>query len=164
MTDHDYTSEDISDDGTILAQLRKAVEQKIKREDIFINVPERDNVLIRISPNINQKALAAWRKNAGMDTKKGMSTVNFSANVIAATCTGISFNGEIVRDDAGNDVTFASQEVMEMTGTTKPHPDCVLALYGLEPHVEAAAVAIIEASGWGDAVDTVDPLKPSSTN
>jgi hypothetical protein len=37
-----------------------------------------------------------------------------------------------------------------------------LAFFGLEPHVEAAAVAIIEAAGYGDNVDAVDPMKRSS--
>ncbi len=51
---------------------------------------------------------------------------------------------------------------MAMTNTNRPHPDCVLAFFGLEPHIEAAAVAIIEAAGYGDTVDAVDPTKRSS--
>lgn len=153
-----------SDDNNILEQLKKVVQSKIEREEIYIPVPERAGVMIRISPNISQAQLRSWRRNAGEETKKGVDTLKFSCNVIAASCTGILFNDEVVRDGNGTELTFASPEIMEMTGTTRPHPDCVLAMFGLEPHVEAAAVAIIEAAGYGDAVEAVDPTKRSSEN
>ena len=51
-----------------------------------------------------------------------------------------------------------------MTGTNRPYPDCVKAFFGIEPHIEAAAVAIMEAAGYGDTVDAVDPTMKSSTN
>jgi hypothetical protein len=151
-------------DSNVLNQLKAVIQKTTKREDIFIQVPERDGVLVRVSPNITQNQLRAWRRNAGDDTKKGLDTLKFSCNVIAATCTGIMINDEIVTNDMGVEVTFASQEIMQMTGTSRPHPDCVQAFFGLEPHIEAAAVAIIEASGYGDAVEAVDPTKRSSEN
>ena len=51
-----------------------------------------------------------------------------------------------------------------MTNTTRPLPDCVKAFFGIEPHIEAAAVAIMEAAGYGDTVDAVDPTIQSTTN
>lgn len=167
MTNISFTSDDAENnqEDNVLNQLRKVISKKVEREDIFINVPERPGVLVRISPNISQGQMRAWRKNAGEDTKKGLDTLKFSAQLIAATCTGILVNDQFVEDSRGTKLTFASPEIMEMTGTSRPHPDCVLAFFGVEPHVEAAAVAVIEASGYGESIDaSLDPTKTRSSN
>lgn len=155
-------NDDIRDNDNVLDSLKKIIQDKVRRPDVYINVPERPGVQVRISPNISQNQLKAWRRNAGEERKAGMDTIKFSANLIAATTTGILVNDVVVVDDGGIELTFASPEIMAMTNTNRPHPDCVLAFFGLEPHVEAAAVAIIEAAGYGDTVDAVDPTKRSS--
>ena len=49
-----------------------------------------------------------------------------------------------------------------MTGTKRAVPDCVLAFFGLDPHVESAALSIIDAAGYGDTVEsTENPTNPS---
>ena len=167
MSNISFTSDDAENqqEDNVLGQLRKVISKKIEREEIFINVPERPGVLVRISPNITQGQMRAWRKNAGEDTKKGLDTLKFSAQLIAATCTGILINDQFVEDSRGTKLTFASPEIMEMTGTSRPHPDCVQAFFGVEPHVEAAAVAIIEASGYGENIEaSLDPTKTRSSN
>ena len=153
-----------STEPSILSQLKKVIEGSVKRPDIFVEVPERPGVTVRISPNVTQHQLKSWRKNAGEDSKSGMDTLKFACSVIGHTTTAIAFNGEIVTDENGNEVNFASPEILEMTKTTRALPDCVRAFFGLEPHVEAAAVAIMEASGYGDSVETVDPTKGSSNS
>lgn len=157
----DYTS---VEPDNVLDSLKKVIQDKVRRGDVYIPIPERPGVMIRVSPNITQQQLKVWRRNAGDERKGGMDTLKFSTNLIAATTTGILLNDVVATDDNGVEVTFASPEIMQMTGTTRPHPDCVLAFFGLEPHVEAAAVAIIEAAGYGDAVDALDPTKRSSGN
>lgn len=167
MSNISFTSDDADNnqEDNVLSQLRKVISKKVEREEIFINVPERPGVLVRISPNISQGQMRAWRKNAGEDTKKGLDTLKFSAQLIAATCTGILVNDQFVEDARGTKLTFASPEIMEMTGTSRPHPDCVLAFFGVEPHVEAAAVAVIEASGYGENIEaSLDPTKTRSSN
>lgn len=153
---------EVTDDDNVLNQLKKVIKDKVRREEVYIPIPERAGVMIRVSPNISQQQLKSWRRNAGEERKGGMDTLKFSTNLIAATTTGILLNDVVAVDASGFEVTFASPEIMQMTGTTRPHPDCVLAFFGLEPHVEAAAVAIIEAAGYGDAVDALDPTKRSS--
>ena len=152
----------IADSDNVLDQLKKVIKEKVRRDDVYIAIPERPGVMIRVSPNITQQQLKTWRRNAGEERKGGMDTLKFSTNLIAATTTGILLNDEIATDESGVEVTFASPEIMQMTDTTRPHPDCVLAFFGLEPHVESAAVAIIEAAGYGDQVDALDPTKRSS--
>jgi hypothetical protein len=153
-----------TDETNVLGQLRNIVSQKVTRPEIHIQVPERPGVYVRVSPNVSQNQMKAWRRNAGEDSKKGMDTVKFACQLIASTCTGILVNDEIVTNDKGIELTFASPEIMEMTGTTRPHPDCVTAFFGLEPHIESAAVAIIEAAGYGDNVESLDPTKTRSSN
>lgn len=162
----DTPSSSISSHGTsnVLDKLKSAIQKKIERPLVEINIPERPGVSIKVSPNINQNQLRAWRKNAGEDTKNGMDTVKFACAVIAHTTVGIIVDGETAVNEDGYELTFASSEIMKMTGTSRPYPDCVKAFFGIEPHIEAAAVAIMEAAGYGDTVDAVDPTMKSSTN
>ncbi len=148
----------------VLGKLKSAIQKKIERPMVEINIPERPGVSIRISPNITQHQIRSWRKNAGEDTKNGMDTVKFACAVVAHTTIAILINDEVARGDAGHDLTFASPEILQMTNTARPYPDCVKAFFGIEPHIESAAVAIMEAAGYGDTVDAVDPTMKSSTN
>lgn len=152
------------DSDNVLGKLKNAIQKKIERPMVEINIPERPGVSLRISPNVTQNQLRAWRKNAGEDTKNGMDTVKFACAVVAHTTVAILIDGEVAQSDAGHDMTFASPEILQMTGTTRPYPDCVKAFFGIEPHIESAAVAIMEAAGYGDTVDAVDPTMKSSTN
>lgn len=146
---------------SVLDQLKEIVSKKVERDPVFIEVPERPGVTIKISPNITQHQLRSWRKNAGEDSKSGMDATKFACFVVGHTCTGIFVDGEQAVNDDGIGYTFASQPIMEMTNTTRPVPDCVRAFFGIDPHVEGAALAILEAAGYSDTVETVDPTKMS---
>lgn len=149
---------------TLLEQLSAAVRRKVERPQVLLAVPERPNVKLIISPNISQNQVRNWRKSAGEDSKSGMDALRFACLVVGSTTVGMMFNDEEVRDESGNELTFASDLILEMTETTRPQPDCVRAFFGVDPHVESAAVAILEAAGYSDTVDTEDPTKGSSTN
>ena len=146
---------------TVLDQLRSVISKKVERPMILIEVPERPGVQIRIKPNITQHQMRAWRKNAGEDTKNGLDATKFACSVIGHTTDAILINGEEVQNENGVTLTFASPEILEMTNTTRPIPDCVKEFFGIDPHVEAAALAIMEAAGYSDTVETVDPTKMS---
>lgn len=152
-----------ANEPTLLSQLSAAIKRKVERPNVHLSVPERPNVKLIISPNITQNQLRSWRKNAGEDTKSGMDALRFACLVVGHTTRGIMFNDEEVRDADGNELTFASDLILEMTETTRPQPDCVRAFFGVDPHVESAAVAILEAAGYSDTVDTEDPMRESST-
>jgi len=149
------------DEPTLLNKLRERVSTKVSRPEVLVEVPERPNVAIRVSPNITQNQMRAWRRNAGEDTKAGFDPTVFACYVIGHTTTGIFVDGEEVFDDDGNSLTFASPIVKEMTDTVRPIPDTVRAFFGLDPHVEGAALAIMEKAGYSDTVDAVDPTKTS---
>lgn len=155
---------DKKSEPTLLDQLSAAVRRKVERSQVLLAVPERPNVKLIISPNISQNQVRNWRKSAGEDSKNGMDALRFACLVVGSTTVGMMFNDEEVRDPDGNELTFASDLILEMTETTRPQPDCVRAFFGVDPHVESAAVAILEAAGYSDTVDTEDPTKGSSTN
>lgn len=150
-----------SKSNSVLEQLKKTISKKVERTAIYIEVPERPGVTIKVSPNITQNQLRAWRKNAGEDSKSGLDATKFACAVVGHTTEAICMNGEEVTNDDGVTLTFASPEILEMTNTTRPLPDCVREFFGIDPHVEAAALAIMEAAGYSDTVETVDPTKQS---
>lgn len=152
--------DDVESDN-VLSQLKAVVGKKVMRPEVFISVPERPGVQILVSPNITQQQLRAWQKNAGSETKNGVDATKFACQVIGHTTIGIYLNGEEVFED-GRSLGFASPSVLKMTGATRALPDAVIAFFGLDPHVEAAALAIIDAAGYGDSVEqTENPTKLS---
>jgi len=151
-------------ENTLLDRLRETISKKVERPLVLVEVPDREGVYVRVSPNISQNQMRSWRRNAGEETKAGMDPTKFSAYVIGHTTVGFEIDGEEVLDSEGLSMNFASAEVLNMTGTDRPVPDAVRAFFGTDPHLEAAALAILEAAGYGDTVETVDPTKKSSTN
>ena len=150
---------------TLLQKLTQTIGARVSRKDVFINVPERPRVTLRISPNVTQGQVRKWRKEAGEETKNGMDATKFASFVVGHTCTGVIFGDEEVRDDDGFPITFGHDQMLAMTKTVRPVPDAVRAFFGLDPHVEAAALAILDAAGFGDTIEpNEDPTMRSSTN
>lgn len=147
-----------------LQRLKETIAKKVERPEIVINVPERPGVQLRIRPNITQQQMKSWRRNAGEDTKAGMDATKFACYLVGHTTDGILIDGEEVFDDEGNELNFASREVLKMTDTTRPVPDAVREFFGVDPHIEAAALTILDAAGYSDTVDAVDPTMTSSKN
>lgn len=146
---------------TVLDRLKETIGKKVERQNVFIEIPERPGVMIEVSPNINQHQLRSWRKQCGEDTKNGMDVLKFSCTIIAHATKGILIDGETAVDEDGYAYNLASDEILSMVGETRLIPDGVRAFFGLDPHVEAAALAILDASGYGDTVEPVDPTKRS---
>ena len=147
---------------SVLDRLRGEVSKKIERSLVFVEVPERKGVLLKVSPNISQEQLRKWRRASGEGTKNEFDPTKFATHVIAHTTRGILFDNVEVFSEAGHPLSFASPEILEMTDTTMPIPNCVKAFFGLDPHIEAAALAIMEAAGYSDTVEAgEDPTKKS---
>jgi len=142
-------------DDNILGQLKNVINKKVRRKEIFLNVPERPGVQLLISPNITQQQIKNWQKNCGSETKNGIDPTKFACTVIGHTTIGVYLNGEEVLED-GKSLGFASPAVLEMTGTKRAIPDAVQAFFGLDPHVESAALHIIDAAGYGDQVESTE--------
>jgi hypothetical protein len=148
---------------TPLDRLLTLIASKVEIPEVLLEVPSRPGVKLRISPNVTQQQIRAWRKNAGEDSKHGMDSTKFGAYVIGHTTVGIMINDEDVEED-GHPMNFASASIMAATDTSRPVPDAVRAFFGVDAHVESAALAILDASGYGDTVEVEDPTRGSSTN
>lgn len=153
-----------SAEPNLLDRLKDAIGKKVERPVVRLDVPERPGVSLRISPNISQHQLKQWRKQSGEDSKAGLDSIKFSCHVIGHTTVGICFDGEEVEDAEGYPLNFAAADILQMTDTTRPIPEAVRAFFGVDPHLEAAALAILDAAGYSDTVDTTDPTMESSTN
>lgn len=143
--------------ATVLDQLKMEIAKEVTRPEIEIAVPERKGVTVRFSPNITNERLKAWRRNCTNRKTDELDSVKFSCYIIGQTVTGIYFNDEIVLDDDGNAITFASPVMLEMTGTDRPLPDAIRAFYGLDPHIENVALKILDYAGYGDDIDAENP-------
>ena len=149
---------------TQLNRLRDIVKRKVERAPVLIPVPERPGVSIKVSPNITQSQMKNWRKNAGEDSRNGLDGTRFACLVIGHSTIGIYIDGEEVFDENGSYLNFDHPLILEMTETTRPVPDAVRAMFGVDPHIESAALAILDSAGYSDTVAAVDPTKESSTN
>ena len=134
------------------------MKKKVRRPDVYLEVPERPNMAIRFSPNITQHQISAWRRNSGENSKAGLDSVKFACYVLANTCTGILLNNELVTDDSGNALRFGDELIVDMVDAVTVS-DSIKAMFVVEPHVEAAALAVMEAAGYNDSVEQVDPTK-----
>lgn len=151
----------LEDSDNVLDQLVAVISKKVSRPDVFITVPERNGVTLLISPNISQQQIKAWQKNSGADSKSGLDATRFACQVIGHTTKGIFLNGEEVLEN-GKSIGFASPSILKMTGAARALPDAVIKFFGLDPHVESAALTIIDAAGFGDTVEqTENPTNPS---
>lgn len=139
---------------TVLEQLRAEVSKKVERPEIEIDVLERPGVSVRFSPNITQNQLRSWRKNSGEESKDGFDPLKFACYVVGSCCKSILIKNQIVQDQNGIDVTFASPEILEMTNDIRPIPDGIRRFYGIDPHLESTALAILDHAGYGEDVET----------
>lgn len=144
---------------TVLDQLKMEISKEVTRPEIEIAVPERPGVTVRFSPNITNERLKAWRRNCTNRKTEELDSIKFSCYIIGQTVTGIYFNDELVLDNDGNIITFASPVMMEMTGTDRPLPDAIRAFYGVDPHIENVALKILDYAGYGDDIDAENPTK-----
>jgi len=145
--------------ASVLDSLREELEQTVTLPDIFVTVPAREHIKLLISPNVTQAQLLHWRNNSGGKSKAGINSAKFASYVVGETLQGIYFDGELVENEDGVPLTFASTEIQEMSNASDPF-QAIKDMYGAESHLEAAASAIIDASGWGaDEVETEDPTK-----
>lgn len=147
---------------SLLNQLKEVVSKKVERKNVFIEVPNRPGVKLLISPNITQQQVRVWQKQCGGDSPKGLDATKFACTVVGQTSKGVYMNGEEVLEDNQWPLTFASKPMLEMTGAERAVPDCVQKFFGLDAHVEAAALAIIDACGFGDTIQAESSENPTN--
>ena len=149
-----------TDKSSILDQLRAEISKKVERPVIEIPVLERPGVVVKYSPNITQNQLKAWRRNSGEASKDGFDSIRFACYVVGTCCRGFLINENEVMAPNGQPYTFASMEILEMTGDTRPIPDGIRNFFGIDPHLEATALKIMDMAGYGEDVE--EAVNPTS--
>lgn len=160
----DFLTGDL-DDGfvespNVLDDLRAELAQEIRRDNISIEVLERPNIRVEYDPNFGQPDIRKWRKQSGENSRKGFDSVAFACRVVGNTCEGIYINGKLATNEEGTALNFASPELLDMLDEDRPIPEGIQKFFGLDPHLEATALKIIEHAGFSDDVDVQeDPTK-----
>ena len=131
----------------------------IEDESLVLPVETRPGYSLRFDTDIPWEAFEKWRK-AAKDRKatNGIDVARLSALVIANKCTGILFNGNVLHDDAGDPLTFGSDEIRAMYDTPRA-AEAVKKLIARDSRMQAISDAVITAAGWGDEVSEVDPTQ-----
>jgi hypothetical protein len=151
----------VDDEGTLLSRLKNKLQRDVQRDDVILPVPERPGVSVKFSPNITNHQVRRWRKMAGEDSKKGLDGTLFACHLLGHTCRGILIDGEEVTEN-GHAVTFASETILNWLDVDRPIPDGIQAFFGVDPHVDAAGFAVLEAAGFSDDIEPeADPTKTS---
>lgn len=149
----------VIDETSMLDMLRKTLAKKVERPEILLEVPQRPELVVIYSPNISNHQMKSWRRSSGSERKEGLDSIRFACHVLANTCVGMMLNGAEITEN-GDPVTFSHEVIMKMVGASRVF-DAVLGVYAVDPHVEAAALAVLDAAGYNDSVEQVDPTKNS---
>jgi hypothetical protein len=109
-------------------------------------------------PVIEQDQFNTWTRWAtSRDGKKQLDNALLNRRVIAETCTGISKDGELLLDEDGDPVTFRDPELVKRYGGRAV--DAVKGFIRLDGGVNALAERIVQAAGYGAAVEEGDRPK-----
>lgn len=152
------TDDDLDTDESVLAGLAAELEKEVSRPLVEIEVPDRKGVSVVFDPNFRVKTMQRWYKQAGSESRKGLDTIHFATIVIAQTTRQIKFNGKVAEVD-GVPLNFVSPKLLEMVDADSAIPEGVVRFYGGDTHLQAIAAKIIEAAGFTEDVDALDPIQ-----
>lgn len=142
---------------TMLDELRAELAAEVEVEDFRLDVPERPGYAVVYAADVTYDELTAWRKRA-KDTSKpgGINELRLSTIILANKAV------DLIRQGEPTGLTFRDPALVELLGAGSA-TDAVRRLYGLDGHVNAAALAVLQASGFGDelaeAGDDADPTR-----
>lgn len=155
-------SEELSVFADMKAELSKQIEEKF----IDLVVPNRPNMYVRYSANIEFELMNRWTKSATKgkvtDPKK-LATIALHATckgmgIIRSTDKEVSY---IPWEPNGEAMTFDSKEVQDLLGTIGGWYGAILALYGNDGHLIMTMNRVFTEAGYTELDDSdgaYDPL------
>lgn len=159
----DAPSED-KDSKNVLSQLRAIVAEEVNLPDVEIEVKMRPGVSVIYSPNISNAQLKSWRKKSTNRKTGELDNIKFACLVVGDTVREILVNGEVATEDDGSPLVFSSKEFADMMDVDMAQivPHGIRDFFGVDAHLEATAMAILDNSGYGDDVEAEeDPTSGS---
>jgi len=142
-----------SDLELIAADLKANIEDT----SIVLPVKRREGYSLRFDTNIPWEHFEKWRKvSKDRRATNGMDVPRLASLVIANKCIEILKDGKVLVDDAGDPLTFGSDEIRSLYGTPKA-AEAVKLMIGRDSDMTAISDAVVTAAGWGDEVSEEDP-------
>lgn len=146
--------------NTPLTSLKDALNKKVQKKPITLNIPAEDRagVSMRFNTNLEESLLEAWR-NASTRRGKGgrddqVNMLGLASKVLFSLNEAILFRGQEELDDNGNPISLKSRELPGMLGAESTSPVGILqALYGYDAHIIIAMQEVLEACGYSADVD-----------
>lgn len=159
----DAPSED-KNSKNVLSQLRAIVAEEVNLPDVEIEVKMRPGVSVIYSPNISNAQLKSWRKKSTNRKTGELDNIKFACLVVGDTAREILVNGELAAEDDGSPLVFSSKEFADMMDVDMAQivPHGIRDFFGVDAHLEATAMLILDNSGYGDDVEAEeDPTSGS---
>lgn len=149
--------------GSPLDELREEAAREIGHETVTLAVKERPGWSVRYRADVEVTTLNKWRKASSDRTMPdGVDELKLACIILANHCDCLVKNGEDLRDEDDNPVTFGSTPFMESFGVGRAI-DAVKAWYASDGHIMSASQEVMIASGYGDEAEREDPTAGSST-
>lgn len=149
-------------DANVLDLLRSKLEAEIQIPLVEVEVPKRPGVTIVFKPQVSSSQLRSWQKRC--TNKRGeLDNLRFSSMVIVAMSEGMKVDGQWAMLDNGDEMQINSQEFADMMSVVPSDivPHGIKNLFGIDAHVEATALRLLDEAGYGDSLDVEDPTKES---
>lgn len=159
----DVPAED-KNNNNVLSQLRTIVQEEVLLPDVEIEVKGRPGVSVVYSPNISNALLKSWRKKSTNRKTGELDDIKFACLVVGDTAKEIHVNGDSAILDDGSPLRFNTQEFADMMDVEMFEivPHGIKNFFGVDAHLSATAMLILDNSGYGDEVETEeDPTSGS---
>lgn len=155
--------------NTLFAKLLADAKREVAKPDFIVPVDTRPGYILVFSGDLPENQLEAWqnrcRKGApGTPQYNDLNQLQLSKITIANQCTGIKYGDpnsanepELIRDSAGQPVTFQNKEFLIALGTADMPNEGVAAFIDHDAWVMAIGVAVMKGTGWNAEAKT-DPL------
>ena len=146
------------DEPEVLDALLDEIGKEVRRDSISLIVPMRPKITLQFDPNIiSNERLQEWRNKAGEKSKKGLNGLVLSSLILVWTSSAVLFNGVQAFDHKGKPITLRSPEILERTGKNRAI-DAVRTLFSCDPHLDDAAMKVLEAAGYGEESERDDGM------
>lgn len=140
-----------------LDRLRKDTVEKIKQPFELV-VPGLDGYTVVIRPDVQYEELEGWRRRSREKNKADLNPRKLNGLVLAGSCIGIKFNGKLMVDSEQEEVTFGSDELMQVYGVSTAG-DAAVAFVQNDGPLFSLGGAIVARLGFGGDVE--DALTPT---
>ena len=142
--------------------VRAEITAAVVAADIMLEVPTRPGYHVTFRRDFTADDIRQWRarsksrraRRARTDDGDNLDEIKFAAMVVVSTCTGIVRRGTAVYDDAGDPMTFRSDELLAMYPEANGQTTQAARLfYASDAYLSAAAEAVLIEAGWGSTLE-----------